>query len=491
MATWARTFGCRCPCWPSPPSPVWRSSRPLPQRRRGAPSRFRPAVTVGTVGNEPLVRAAPDGTLYISALQHLFVSTDDGHTWTKSPGSVYSETANVASDSSIGIDSTGKLYQTFDYPYAGNTALCTSVDKGQTFSCNPAVLPGGTDRMWFALKDTTTSYIVTNEALYQTVFGVSTDGGTAYVPTETAAPLIDPTDGPLLVSPTTGAVVQPIIDNATNQTASTNFESGPGVLRVYDPSGVNGVAQTNYPIPLEAGGALPGGAYGRDGVLYVTSEKATRDASGTITDVGVEVARSTDDGKTWNVLPTVPGTTTGTSTFVGIAAGKAGHFGVVFYRAAAAGDPGALDAATSWDAVYAETFDAQDPVPTWTTDVVDTNVHLGVICATAGCMGSGRFSGDFIDTTFDSQDRPSIAWEADSSGAALVRYTGLVAPPAAVTAPAAPGAPAVPPVVAPVAPPTVVTTGKGSLASTGGSPELVVVAAALVAGGVLVRRRRT
>src|SRR6266566_5183941 len=38
-------------------------------------------VTVGADGNEPLLAAAPDGTLYISALQHIYSSTDSGATW--------------------------------------------------------------------------------------------------------------------------------------------------------------------------------------------------------------------------------------------------------------------------------------------------------------------------------------------------------------------------------------------------------------------------
>src|SRR4029077_12091200 len=32
-----------------------------------------PAVTVGSHGNEPIVKEAPDGTLYISALEYLYV----------------------------------------------------------------------------------------------------------------------------------------------------------------------------------------------------------------------------------------------------------------------------------------------------------------------------------------------------------------------------------------------------------------------------------
>ena len=75
-----------------------------------------PPVTVGTKGNEPIVAAAPDGTLYISALQHIYRSTDAGTTWTELPGTPLSSTVNLASDSSIAVDPGNRLYFTFDYP---------------------------------------------------------------------------------------------------------------------------------------------------------------------------------------------------------------------------------------------------------------------------------------------------------------------------------------------------------------------------------------
>ncbi|MDQ1747934.1 MAG: hypothetical protein QOD07_2197 [Frankiaceae bacterium] len=392
------------------------------------PGRFRPAVTIGADGNEPLIRSAPDGTLYVSALQHLYVSRDAGRHWTQSAGSPYSTTLNQNSDSSIQVDAKGRLYMTFDWPYAGATAVCTSDDHATTMSCDPSAIPGGTDRMWIAVASPTTSYLVTNEGLYQTVFSVSTDVANSYAPRQTtAATVADPTDGPLLVSPTTGAVVQPIIDNLTNQTATDNFESGTGVLRVFDPSATGTPANVSkYPIPLTAGGALPGAAYGKDGTLYVTAEKAIRGNGGKIVGVGVQVARSRDDGKTWTVLPMIPGTAKGTSTFVALGAGKAGHVGLVFYRASVAGNPGTVPASTHWDAVYAESTDALSAHPHWTLTTVDEDAHVGVICATAGCLGSGRFAGDFLDTTFDAKDRPQIVWMRDTPGSATatqIRYT--------------------------------------------------------------------
>lgn len=445
------------------------------------PGVLRPAVTVGTAGNEPLVRVAPDGTLYVAALQHLYVSRNDGRTWSESAGSLYTKTLQLATDSSIQVDSRNRLYLAFDYPYAGTTAVCTSDDHATTLQCNPAVLPGGTDRMWVALKDATTSYLVTNEGLYQTIFGISQDRGATYLPTQTAAStLSDPTDGALLVSPRTGAVVQDIIDNLTNLTATTNFESGPHLLRVFDPAG-HGPQTLTHPVPLEAGGALPGSAYGRDGTLWVTSERATR-VGGTITHVGVQVARSSDDGKTWTVLPEVPGTTTGTSTFVAVGAGRAGHVGLIFFRTKAVGDPGAVPPTSRWDAVYAESTDALSAIPHWTLTTVDRSVHTGVICATAGCIGSGRFAGDFLDTTFDAQDRPSIVWVRNKPGSATVneiRYTGLATATVATVLPAT--TPTRPTATRP-------QSAAPTLAATGLRTATSVLALVILLGGLLAGR---
>ena len=104
-------------------------------------------VSVGTLGNEPVIALAPDGTLYISALQHLYLSIDGGASWADVIGPPEAQ-VNLNTDSSISVDPGNRLYFTFDYPYAGSTAVCTTDDRGVTWLCNPAVVPGGTDRMW-------------------------------------------------------------------------------------------------------------------------------------------------------------------------------------------------------------------------------------------------------------------------------------------------------------------------------------------------------
>src|SRR5438105_9551758 len=146
-------------------------------------------VAVGVDGNEPIVKVAPDGTLYISALEYLYLSRDSGRTWFKAQPTIYNgpccdQGVNLNTDSSIDVDPAGRLYMTFDWPYAGATAVCLSDDQAQHFNCNNHVLPGGTDRMWLVAPTSSTSYLTTNEGLYHTLFFQSSDRGADYTPTK-------------------------------------------------------------------------------------------------------------------------------------------------------------------------------------------------------------------------------------------------------------------------------------------------------------------
>src|SRR2546421_12084540 len=278
-------------------------------------------VTVGVKGNEPLLAAAPDGTLYISALQHIYRSTDSGKTWTELLGPIYASSINLNSDSSISVDPGNRLYFTFDYPYAGTTAVCTSDDRGITWNCNPAVVPGGTDRMWTLAPTLTDDYEVTNEGLYETAFLHSTDRGTTWTPTALGPGLLEPHTGPLLQRPGRRNVLQ-----ITKIYGTLSQEVPELKLYVYSPNStgsiISAVHSSGLPLPV----ALPSAALGRDGQLWVASEELNP-AGGK----QVVLARSTNAGVTWSKLAPIPGTTTGTAIFTWVAAGGPHHVGVLYY----------------------------------------------------------------------------------------------------------------------------------------------------------------
>ncbi|HUP91536.1 MAG TPA: sialidase family protein [Solimonas sp.] len=385
-----------------------------PARAEVAPAPPAPVVQkytrVGTSGNEPVIFAAPDGVLYIAALQYLYRSTDGGKVWTQLPGPVFAGPLNLASDSSLAMDPGGRLYFNFDWPYAGLTAVCTSDDHGDTWACNPAAGPGATDRMWVLAPATDRAYMVTNEALYETTFFVSDDGGLTWLPSQFGSGLLEPQTGPLLQKPGGSRVLQ--------------VTKGGGGLGFYtftpDTLGAprSGFTPTGLPAPM----ALPSAAFGSDGTLYAVTEAANEQGGH-----GLVVTRSADEAQTWTALPEVPGSGNGTSIFSWIAAGSAGHVGVLFYLTDQAVEPGlAVDA--TWSAVWAETYDALSEEPEWTMTTVDPMVRLGAVCIAASCSGDDRFAGDFISAAIDQADDAHLAWMAHTgTGTAEVRYLRIPA----------------------------------------------------------------
>jgi hypothetical protein len=377
-------------------------------------------VTVGIHGNEPLITKAPDGTLYISALQHLYSSTDSGASWTELLGPIYASSLNLNSDSSISVDPQNRLYFTFDYPYAGTTAVCTSDDRGITWTCNPAVVPGGTDRMWILAPSTTAAYEVTNQGLYETAFLQSSDRGATWTPAELGAGLLEPQSGPLLQKSGSTDVLQIIKIYGTLPQEVPELK-----LYVYHPSStgsiISEVRSTGLPLPL----ALPSASFGTDGQLWVASEEANS-AGGR----QVVLARSTNEGVTWSKLAPIPGTTSGTAIFSWVAAGGPHHVGVLYYYTSDNGDPAALTNST-WSAMWAESFNADSTLPTWTVTAVEPTIHIGPICIAASCSGTDRFAGDFISAIIDQNEVAHLTWmkQEAGTGAISIRYERIQSSP--------------------------------------------------------------
>jgi hypothetical protein len=358
-------------------------------------------VTVGTTGNEPGLVEAPDGTLYINALATIYRSIDNGATWTLQPEPTIAETV-LASDSSTSVSPNGTLYYTFDYPYAGNTAVCTSADKAETWTCDPAVAPGGTDRMWVTSPGNDEAYETTNEGLYQTAFLDSNNGGTTWAISQLADEELEPSDGPLLKVIGSNVILQ-VVDNSGM--AVYRYAAGTG-LSV--PSLVSAV-----PTSIGATEALPSSTQDTAGNFYLVGNIASAGGG-----LGVQIGRSTDQGQTYSVLPTIPQTSTGTATFMSIAAGKPGHIAVVYYYTSAANVTDPTSVTVPWSAQVAETYDAFDAIPVWTVATLEPVVHTGGMCANAGCSGDTRYSGDFITAIIDKNEHLNVTW-MDEPNAAL------------------------------------------------------------------------
>src|SRR5262249_28370475 len=152
---------------------------------------------------------APDGTIYVAALQYLYRSTDHGAHWTSLTLPPESGITEYKTDSSISVDPGGRLYYVFDYPYARTPAGGPRDDRGTTWPCDPAALPGGTDRMWITAPTKTEAFFATNEGTYQPVFSSTTDRGATWQPSQIGNSGLNAYTGRPIAG-STGDVLQPV-----------------------------------------------------------------------------------------------------------------------------------------------------------------------------------------------------------------------------------------------------------------------------------------
>lgn len=399
-----------------------------------APAELSP-VTVGNDGNEPLVRVSPDGrTVYVTALQFVYVSRDDGRTFSPFRDLVVNGPATSNADSSIDVTPSGTVHLALNYPFAGTVAACVSTDEARSFSCNPAVVPGVNDRQWVVSDQAGGTYLTSNVGLYHTVLFRSTDG-LMFTPAKTVEVEIAPSTGAPVVLPN-GGLLQPFIDDgSTGYRAEDNGVelSGPLSVQDWQPAAA-GLTPVKRRTPLVAGTGIPSLAATSDGVTYLVSEGVSSseepEAGGKArraTGKSVVVGRTPDRGKTWQILPPLPGTGTGTAAMSAIAAGAPGHLGVLYYRNSRGSSAGM--AAGSWDVLWAETWNATAARPRWRTTTVESGVHHGPICSHADCLNRGRFAGDFISAHIDGTGRAHLVYMRDVAGSRPeIRYASRLDP---------------------------------------------------------------
>jgi hypothetical protein len=356
-------------------------------------------VTVGARGDEPLVVVAPDGTLYVSALQFLYRSVNGGRSWRALSGPpLTSGDLAFGSDSSIAVDATGLLYFTFQSPSEGSTIVCTSADRGTSWSCLPA-LAGTTDRPWLTVQARNKVFVATNPAAVAantTAVLESQDDGKVWTPFGSARGA----DPGLLVALPDGGLAQAQAD------PDRNFRI---FIEQYAPSGGQAVEQDTG---LEAtDGGLPSLGVTADRSLYAAAPG--------------ELARRIRGGA-WSQVP-VP--TLGYPVHAWVAVDRAdGHVGVIYYYT--------TDGHT-WSVGWSETRDAEAAWPHWTQITVERDVHTDTCTGTTDCpFGTFAFSGDFISAIFDHHGHAHLVWMRDGPGShsplvststqrGLIRYAEL------------------------------------------------------------------
>lgn len=341
---------------------------------------FGDVVIVGDDGNEPVLRVAPDGTIYIGALHHVYVSTDDGASFKEVD--FLGNLPMYASDTALSVAPDGRAYVAFDWPYLGQTAVCNTTDRGATWGCAELAVPGATDRMWVLAPTEKDAYLITGQAAAKPTFAVSHDAGATW--TQTWQDLTQDVQGADLAW---DPVQQLIVEAAANP-------SGPGWgVRAWRPDG-SFVGFT--PMDVRA----PGG----DATLAVDGAgtwwaNACAEGDG----CPPAVAMSKDQGKTWNVTP-LPIDQGKTFLLRFVTAGAADRVAAGWYESPTTS---ADDAVAEWRFVVVQTADGK----TWERTVLTPEpVHKGPMCSSISCLGEARFAGDFIGLGFDAEGDLHASW---------------------------------------------------------------------------------
>ncbi|MHB8586927.1 MAG: beta propeller repeat protein [Thermoplasmatota archaeon] len=354
------------------------SANGLPNPLSSLPAAFGAVVKVGSSGNEPVVRVAPDGTIFIAALNHVYVSKDKGASFHEV--NFNGQIPIYASDSALSISPSGTAYVVFDWPYAGETAVCQSADDGATWTCDPVVVPGATDRMWIVAPTKQDVYVITGETLDRPTFVVSHDAGKTWKITY-FDPMTEVQGADLAFDATRNLVVEG---------ASDPNGTGWGI-REWNPNGTYlGFKKQTIASPE------PTVAIDSAGTWWAVA------CTSTSSPCLPAVAMSDDAGKTWTLTALPFEGKTFMLPF--IAASWADHVALAWYEtnATSASDPSA-----AWRVVTVQTVNGAQ----WTRAVLTpAPVHTGAMCASVSCIGEARFAGDFLGLAYDANASLYATW---------------------------------------------------------------------------------
>ncbi|MEA2476935.1 MAG: hypothetical protein QOC87_1134, partial [Actinomycetota bacterium] len=396
-------------------------------------------------GEPSLVQAPNSGTIYVSTPRTLVAccntkaspvwkSTDGGRTWSDPifpTSTIPGGEAGTGGDTQMAVDSHDNLYE--GELYLANDSMFISPDEGQTWTSSSFSHDVGTDREWLV-------YNPKDDALYGWYDGLKAGLETIRAPLNTAAgnktALLAPQERIAVpVQPTCASLVCAGHVNSSqldqvNGVPILNETESPGIPAVdpqsgtvYFPFGYQvagkgiGIAETtdglNFTYQYVSGaghGAVgdvdndfPVAAVDTAGTLYIAW---VEDKSGNDNAYHVYLSSSKDKGATWNGPTDVSGAISKTAVFPTMAAGADGRVVVGWYGTDVAGNNNDVNVMkdASWNVYVAESTNAASANPTFDqVENVDPNFHTGTV-STGGLGGSAdRSLLDFFTVGIDNK----------------------------------------------------------------------------------------
>ena len=376
---------------------------------------FISARVLGPGLNEPEIKVAADGTIYVDAIPGLFSpstlfrSQDGGGTWVKTPLGLRGDSVG-GGDATVAVDPAGGVYMS-DL-WLGSTTTSVSKDHGNTWISNPAGGGFGEDRQWLAASDSA-QYLVYHQIPSGLLVSRSVKGGYDYEVTTVGATPLDQT----------GCVCPPgNIIAESGKKKKAGLKDNVGFIFVTSAGGVKFARSTD-------GGAIFGISDIAFGGATIHSFPVVADAGGGNLHAvwlqvgsGTQVMYSTSAnwGQTWSSPRTV--VSAGTSVYPWVAA-QGGKVAVSLFHTDTVTNPDNAPGGTSWFESYLE---SNDGGANWSglSNADGTPVKSGAICTQGLNCGGDRDLGDFQSVAVDGQGRANLTWaRATGGGSAEIRFT--------------------------------------------------------------------
>ncbi|HUR68183.1 MAG TPA: sialidase family protein [Candidatus Thermoplasmatota archaeon] len=373
---------------------------------------------------EPEIAAAPDGTLYVAAVNDIYRSDDAGATWVEAKLDL-----DGGGDGDIAVGPDGRVHWLGLFAKDAPIPYYASDDKGDSWT-KPVDLSNktGSDREWIdARQDSPWVYTAWRDSDDDGIvaFRSSADGGATW--NDRVAISEDAIAGPLVHGPANGSVYQA---QATFSSGPTSMDAGIRLARSHDHGatwdvvpivtppqsvqfGIVGLPFSIFPVIAADDAGTLYVAYAVDQEMLPSPIPLPK----SVARFGVFLQTSEDDGETWT-QPRLLSSPDHAAIMPFVVAGAKGRIAIAWYENTYGLPNDNLP--DSWNTILYESIDADTEAPQeqW-AQLNEAPTHLGSICTNgAGCFltGGDRSLLDFLEiaiapsgqpvVTFASTDRP-------------------------------------------------------------------------------------
>jgi hypothetical protein len=440
--------GCLSPA----SAPASGTTGPASTTARGLPAELKaptvlPDLALGQGAGEPNIAVAPDGTIYVTPIDHLFRSRDGGKSFTD----LGTSKTDGHGDGDIAVDATGRLHWLGLFGTAGAIPYQHSDDHGDTWSkavdlSSPSLSSKdgtGSDREWIDATPDGWLYTAWRDSAHggTIAFRASKDGGDHWLPLVTVGP--DRLTGPVVHGPAPGTAYIPMTDSKGTgpsvpmvgsptstfhlELAKTTDHGGNWtVLPILTPAQM----ATMEPVVDEGTVIFPVAAVDAAGTVYVAWSSAEptagQQAPRSLSRFGVFLTSSRDGGKTW-ADPVQVSDPSHAALLPFLAAGAAGRLAIVWYENTVGNPSDTLP--DLWNVKLWESTDAdRGAVHHVTAQLNAQPSHIGSVCTVGGaCLfeAGDRSLLDYFEVALNAAGQPVVAWASSAGGTAV----GLAAQP--------------------------------------------------------------